>query len=255
MTALVLMYHGTPRGLPFTQWSLQADLFRSHLDLVCREGWKVVTVGGLLAEPPGSEKTLAITFDDGYADNFEGAFLPLLERGLKATWFITTGSIGGHAQWDRPSDEQNRMLSMAQLVEMSAQGMEIGSHSHSHPDLSRLTPEKQRQELSRSKEILEDLLGKRVDGFAYPYGYYDHSTLEALEYTGYRWACSTKSGWYRPQENPFLIRRITIFSGDTEVTLKRKLRFADNDVSWKRMVTYYAGRLAHRLGLDGRYRT
>ena len=254
MSALVLMYHGTPHARPLTRWSLQADLFRNHLDLICREGWKVVTVGELFAEPPGSEKTLAITFDDGYADNFEGAFIPLLERGLKATWFITTSCIGGHAQWDRPDDEQNRMLSKTQLLEMSNQGMEIGSHSHTHPDLSRLPPEEQRHELSRSKEVLEELLGKRVDGFAYPYGRYDQSTLEALKSSGYRWACSTKSGWYRSQENPFLIRRITIFSGDTAATLKRKLRFADNDVSWRRLATYYAGRLSHRLGLDGRHR-
>ncbi len=249
---IVLMYHGTPPHRPTARYSLEARLFRRHLDLLQRRGWQTRTLGALLQPDPLPEKTVIITFDDGYADNFDGAFLPLRERDMVATWFITAGVVGGHASWLGAPGPETAMLASGQLREMAQQGMEIGSHTHTHPDLTTLSPRRQKEELARSKQSLEALLGREVDTFAYPYGRYDDDTLGAVRACGYRIACTVRPGWIRPGEGAYRVRRITLFSGDSEHTLARKLSFADNDVSWQRLFAYYRGRLLERLpGLAG----
>ncbi len=169
---------------------------------------------------------------------------------MKATWFITTDCIGKHAGWMGPPSEQTKMLAADQLREMSAAGMEIGSHTCSHPDLSTLSLQQQTLELSESKHLLEDLLQTSVTGFAYPYGRYNEESLTAIKAAGYHWACSTRSGRFDKEQNPLLIRRVTIFSGDTPAVLARKLTFADNDVSWKKLASYYTQRLKSKFSSE-----
>ncbi|HBA65905.1 MAG TPA: polysaccharide deacetylase family protein [Methylococcaceae bacterium] len=240
---ITLMYHGTPTASPITNYSLRACLFQRHLAYLKNNGWHFVKVSELLEDKNFPPKTIVLTFDDGYADNFENAFLPLIENGMKATWFIVTDCIGKHAQWMPPPSEQTKMLSANQIREMSDAGMEIGSHTCSHRDLSQLPFQQQLDELTRSKHKLEDLLQKPITGFAYPFGRYNEDTLKAVSAAGYEWACSTRSGWHNKNESPLLIRRVTIFAGDTTAVLERKLMFADNDVSWKKIAHYYAQRL------------
>ena len=244
---LILMYHGTPTTVPVSPYSLNARLFKRHLDYLANHGWHSFTVSELLSNKDLPEKSVAITFDDGYADNFQNAFLPLMELGMKATWFITTSSIGKTAHWDINQGEQGKMLESTQLVEMHEEGMEIASHSHTHPDLSQIPPENQEEEFRRSKDILEELLQSTIRGFAYPYGLFDRATASILKSVGYHWACSTKSGRMNPSEDPFQLRRITIFSGDSAAVLGRKLVFADNDVSMVKLLRYYRSRIAARI--------
>ncbi|MGD7037007.1 polysaccharide deacetylase family protein [Methylotuvimicrobium buryatense] len=245
--SIVLMYHGTPTANPITNYSLQACLFQRQLAYLDKNGWHFAKISDLLEDKALPSSSVTLTFDDGYADNFENAFLPLVENGMKATWFITTDCIGKHAQWMRPPSEQTKMLSADQIQEMSNAGMEIGSHTCSHPDLSQLPFKQQLDELTRSKQILEDIVQKPVTGFAYPFGRYNEDTLQAVQAAGYQWACSTRSGWFKKDDNPLLIRRVTVFSGDTSSVLARKLNFADNDVSLKKLANYYLKRLKTKL--------
>jgi peptidoglycan/xylan/chitin deacetylase (PgdA/CDA1 family) len=237
------MYHGTPKHPPISNYSIPAAQFYRHLTYLKKNGWHTTSISDLLKSSNLPDKTVALTFDDGYADNYENAFLPLLEKNMKATWFITTDCIGRHAKWMGQPSSQTQMLTTGQLREMSAAGMEIGSHTCSHPDLSTLSFQQQKQELSKSQHVLEDLLQTFVTGFAYPYGRYNEESLTAAKEVGYHWACSTRSGWLHKEQNPLLIRRVTIFAGDTTAVLARKLIFADNDVGWKKMVAYYGTRL------------
>ena len=243
ISPIVLMYHGTPTATPRANYSLKASLIQRHLTYLKKNGWHLVKVSELLQDKVFPRKTVALTFDDGYADNFENAFFPLVDNGMTATWFISTDCIGNHAEWMGPHSEQTKMLSSDQLRQMSDAGMEIGSHTCSHPDLSKLTFQQQTHELYESKNILEEILKKPVNGFAYPFGRYNEDTLKAVSEAGYEWACSTRSGWFNKTDSPFLIRRVTIFTGDTADVLARKLIFADNDVSWKKIAHYYSLRL------------
>ncbi|WP_446811872.1 polysaccharide deacetylase family protein [Methylomonas sp. 2BW1-5-20] len=244
---IVLMYHGTPDSQPDSHYSIRADLFAKHLGYLKQAGWKTALFKDLRNVENLPEKSVVLTFDDGYDDNYLGAFLPLLEHEMKATWFIATDCISGHAHWLGKPSMQTRMLNSERLLEMHTAGMEIASHTCSHPDLSILSLNQQQAELSKAKSVLEDLLSTQVTSLAYPFGRFNADSVTAAEKTGYNLACTTRPGWFGSENNPYMIRRIAIFSGDSASTLARKLTFADNDVSWKKMARYYAGRAWDKL--------
>ena len=244
---VILMYHGTPSSGGDDIYALSASLFRRHLDYLMDHGWHTLTLGKLMNGGDYPERSVVITFDDGYEDNFENAFLPLLSRGMVATWFIVASAIGGASNWLKGNGRNRPLLTRGQILDMDQAGMEIGSHGYRHVSYPALSREEQQEEMVASREKLEDLLGKSVQGFAFPYGNYNEESLEALRYSGYSYACTTRSGRFNPMEDPFQVRRVTIYSGDNEKILARKLIFADNDVSWKKMTRYYLERLHGRL--------
>ena len=244
-----LMYHGTPdKGKSFaSEYSIAADRVAEQMDYLVEAGWKTVPASELLNPDRPGGKTVAITFDDGYADNYENAFLPLQERGLTATWFIASKYLDGQADWLADEPENLRFLSGEQVREMASAGMEIGSHSHSHPHLDTLDRDSLEAELSRSKEELEDIIGRPVTAFAYPFGQYNEFVVEAVREAGYTQAFTTQPGWFNPQESPLLMRRITITRHDDINSFVRKLSFGDNEVGWQGLVDYGMRRVAAKL--------
>lgn len=243
---IVLMYHGTPENRPRSKYSIKSTLFHKHIRFLKKNNWHTALfrdIKDLTLLPP---RTVILTFDDGYKDNYQGAFLPLCELNMKATWFVTTQSIGKNANWIAHSP-QNKMLDEEQILEMHRNGMEIGSHTCSHRDLQTLGFFEQREEFVDSKAFLENLLQSAVTSLAYPFGRYNSDSLTAARDAGYHLACTTQPGWLHHSQNPLLIRRITMFSGDSEGVLARKLALADNDVSFAKMARYYSLRLLDKL--------
>lgn len=237
---LILMYHGTPpiknRQTPI--YSVTSDNFRRQMDLLINQGWTTKCISDLSHLDSFPDKTVIITFDDGYLNNFEGAFLPLLERHMKATWFVVTNLIGQKADWLKAPDSETVMLDISQLKEMAKAGMEIGSHTLTHTDLNQLDSDNKQKEIFDSKKHLEYLINLPVKSFAYPYGHYDDDSLRLIEQAGYDFACTVRPGWFNNEANPFLLRRICINLDDSLSTFARKLAFADCDVSWKKMGSY-----------------
>jgi peptidoglycan/xylan/chitin deacetylase (PgdA/CDA1 family) len=125
----------------------------------------------------------------------------------------------------------------------------IGSHTSTHARLTELPATQVSRELSDSKRQLEDLLGKPVRYFAYPYGLFNPAVRDAAERSGYRAACSTRSGFNREGEDLFLLRRIDVFGSDALWHFKQKLRFGINEAMRTYPLRYYARRVASRLGL------
>ena len=146
-------------------------------------------------------KPVMITFDDGCLDNYQIAFPILKKYNLKATFFIVTDSIGrrGYVTWE-------------QIIEMSTAGMGIYSHTHSHANLSTLGDSEIREELTMSKEILEEKLNKVVDILALPYGRGDNKKVKAIaQAAGYLFACnSTWGSNNRINRNTFYLERFPI---------------------------------------------
>ncbi|WP_231879564.1 polysaccharide deacetylase family protein [Methylomonas koyamae] len=231
-------------------YSIKSQVFAKHLKYLQQNGWTTVLFKDLDKAQSLPEKSVVLTFDDGYKNNFQGAFLPLAERGMKASWFITTDCIGGHAHWLGKISRQTQMLDAAQLLEMHSAGMEIASHTCSHPDLSLLSYDQQLAEFETAKKVLENLLCTPVTSLAYPFGRFNADSIAAADRSGYSRACTTRPGWFGSENNPFLVRRIAIFSNDSASVLARKLAYADNDVSWRKIVNYYTGRILSKLHIE-----
>ncbi|PWB59964.1 MAG: polysaccharide deacetylase [Nitrosomonadales bacterium] len=247
---VMLMYHSVMpgNGTPDWPWGISMQRFRSHLDFLADDGWSTPTMAELVASPEKwTGRTAVITFDDGYVDNL-AAWDELQKRGMHATLFIVTGSIGHEPSWPADGRPAGRMLSTAELRAMQASGMEIGSHTVNHVRLTQADDNVLCAELSDSKAALEYALGSKISSFAYPYGAWDDRCVNAVRAAGYRAACTTRTGWALRDGDPCLLRRLTIFNTDTAGSLARKLYFGSNDVSWQAVARYAMQRAMIRVG-------
>jgi peptidoglycan/xylan/chitin deacetylase (PgdA/CDA1 family) len=147
------------------------------------------------------EKPIILTFDDGYTDAYNNAFPILRKYGFTGTFFIITDHVTfgnpNHATWD-------------QIIEMHNAGMDIQSHSRSHPDLRGQPESELLWQILGSKEAIEARIDKEVHFFCYPSGRYDANTIRALKDYGYWAAVTTEYGATNATENPFTLKRIRI---------------------------------------------
>ncbi|AGK95776.1 polysaccharide deacetylase family protein [Clostridium pasteurianum] len=148
------------------------------------------------------EKSIVLTFDDGYEDNYTALFPLLKKYGLRATVFVITGYV----------DKMPAYLTSSQLKEMNSYGVDIESHTVNHDHLKTLTKDKQLATLTESKAFLEKLLNKKINYIAYPYGEYDNNTLECAKQAGYKMALSTDGRWSMKKNGIFSLDRVYISS-------------------------------------------
>ena len=230
--SLALMYHSVAPGKDRADWRYAVSMqrFQAQLDLLQAEGWRTHHLADM-ADAVLPPRSVVITFDDGYQDNF-AAFEELAKRGMTASWFVVSRDIGGQAAWQDPGSPQLPMLTAAQVRGMHAGGMEIGAHSHAHRRLTECDDAALQIELTHSKFTLEDLLNTSVTSLAYPYGAHDARVVAAARAAGSRTACTTRSGWAHLGNDPLQIRRISIYANDNLNRFSRKLALADNNVSW-----------------------
>ncbi|HKY70074.1 MAG TPA: polysaccharide deacetylase family protein [Gammaproteobacteria bacterium] len=135
------------------------------------------------------EAIACITFDDGLLDNYENA-LPILENyGVKASFFIPTGSIG---KTHRAFYGDQKCMSAGQLRELVSLGHEIGAHTVTHPKLTTVPLAQSRQEIAESKSRLEDLVSESVISFAYPKGGYNNEVKQLVRESGFRYAATIR---------------------------------------------------------------
>jgi peptidoglycan/xylan/chitin deacetylase (PgdA/CDA1 family) len=187
----ILVYHSVlPDGVPVERATqVSARAFRTQLGWLRRTGWQVVPLASLLDPPstPGSPR-LASTSDAGNADTYAVAWPILQAFGFPATFFVATDYVGDRARFNR--EWQPAMMSWSQLCEMAAAGMEIGSHTCSHPHLPALDAAALRHELGASRATLEERLAIPVHSLAYPHGLHTPHVLDEAEATGYAIGCT-----------------------------------------------------------------
>ncbi len=210
--------------------------FTSQLEHFLRRGWQCLTLSQLhsdyLATGKDPQKTLLLTFDDGYKDNYLHAFPILKQFGLRATIFVTTGFIGEQAdlyfsRLPRPYTPEaiDQSLSAEEIKEMEAYGIEFGSHTHTHPRLTTLNKEQLLHELSHSRAILEQILFKKVTSFCYPYGDVNEYVIEAVRAAGYAVGVVTPP---RPgiPVTPYTLRRVGLYLDDSPLRFRLKMSSA-----------------------------
>jgi peptidoglycan/xylan/chitin deacetylase (PgdA/CDA1 family) len=211
----VLMYHSVSDApaASIRALSVRPGAFAAQLDYLRQHGFTGLTFGELCkhrrAEEPLPDHPIVLTFDDGYADFIEEALPILMEHGFPATVFVTTGwmdDAGVHAAGTPP----DRMLSWAQLAELSAAGVEIGAHSHSHAQLDQISERRLRAELADPQHLLEDRLGHEISSLAYPYGYSSKRVREVAREVGYLQAASVANATAAPTCDPTSVPRLTV---------------------------------------------
>lgn len=192
----ILYYHRVdPEISPHA--GVTPDQFRRQLSILKQAGFEGTTLDFAMSNgyvnPVTGKKVVAITFDDGYLDNYRYAMPILQEFGFAATIFCLSGKIGGFSDWSTdPVWKGHPLLDGVQMRELSSLGFEIGSHTRNHVDLSTVTPVEARNEITSSKTDLEDLLGVPVRSFCYPFGAYREETPSLVRSAGYYWGRSVK---------------------------------------------------------------
>jgi len=252
---LILMYHQV--DIPLTQgehrFCTPPGEFRKQMAWLKEADYRTVGMDEVVEHVAGRivlpEKSVHITFDDGFIGVFEHALPVLKTHDIPATLFALPGCEGGTNEWMwRREFPRRALLSREQLRLLADEGVTIGSHTRTHVRLPEISPEEAETEIVASKAELEDMLGREVAHFAYPYGLFNETVRETIKRAGYRSACSTRSGFNRPGEDAYLLRRIDVFGTDKLWQFRQKLHYGTNEASRLKPLTYYTGRIAARFG-------
>jgi len=216
----ILMYHSISQSSEsadprFKALCVPPTLFAAQIDYLYRSGYTFLNVTQLIHILTGKaalpERPVVITFDDGYADFYHQA-LPVLSRyHLTATLYIVTGFVERTSLWLRWKEETGHpLLTWNQIVEISNSGIECGAHTHSHPKLHMLPLTMARNEIRRSKDLLEQYLGREVTSFSYPYGDYTWDVQRLVKEAGFTSACAVNDTKCSDKADHFTLDRLTV---------------------------------------------
>ncbi|MDP8229640.1 MAG: polysaccharide deacetylase family protein [Candidatus Gorgyraea atricola] len=199
----VIMYHKINDKAGISKLNVTPESFRDQISFLKRHDYNIVKLeelAELVRENKIPYKTIAITFDDGYENNYTCAYPVLKELGIPATIFISPALIGyeGYLTWD-------------QIIEMSESGViSIGSHAMTHAYLPGLAEQKLDIEIADSKRAIETHIRKAVFSFSYPIGAFDDRAKEKVRKAGYRIAVATNPGNDYPDHDLFAMKRVRI---------------------------------------------
>jgi peptidoglycan/xylan/chitin deacetylase (PgdA/CDA1 family) len=202
--------------------TISVEKFKTHVEVL--SAVRTRSIEGAPTSDSGLE--VAITFDDGYSDNLHVVAPLLASRNIPFTVFVTAGFV----QKKLPG-----FLSPAELLELSAlPGVTIGAHGFTHCDLTTCSSAQLIEELTGSKNYIENLIGRKVTSMAYPYGSVNARVKQAVQDNGYTLATSSHFDVNKPGRDPLLMCRTVVLSPDTARVLKQKIR---GDWDWYRWRT------------------
>lgn len=184
----ILMYHRIA-NIPNDRNALSPEKFKEQLDYLKQNNFTTITMKMLydyyhknISLP---NKPVLITFDDGYTDNFTKALPLLLERNMTAVVFPIANWIGQKNLWEDFHKEITTTMNIPQLRDWSRFGMEIGSHTLTHPFLSKCKSNILFDEIHESKKFLENQFSIPIKFFCYPYGDFNQNVLSTISSSGY----------------------------------------------------------------------
>jgi len=189
--------------------------FEKQMNLLKKWNYMTVSLDEVIASTKRNkeflQKPVVITFDDGYLDNYTYAFPIMKNLGFTGTVFLTTDAVGKIMAFDESKEKvPEKFMSWEDAKKMQAFGFSFGSHSCAHRRMTKLTDEETWDEITKSKQIIEENLSQPVKYFCYPYGDYSENIKNFLAQAGYKGACSTKRGMNHTSEALFELRRIPV---------------------------------------------
>lgn len=235
--ATVLVYHRiVDGGAPLLHDSVTLTEFQEQMRFITEEGYSPMTVRELAAlveageEPP--ERSVVVTFDDGYLDTYTHAFPELDFFRMPATVFVAAGHIGASTPFPWLGSDGGKPMDWQQVGKLHKAGVEIASHTYSHPFTPNLTQNELCLELERSKGRIEEKLGAPVHSLALPYSFpmrhprwpsFRARLREALNASGYVSCCTMQRGHITPRDDVFALRRIPVGRDDDLRLFRAKL--------------------------------
>lgn len=220
------MYHSV--GDNNNLFTVKPDDFEKQMTYLSENKFNVISLSSLLdllvskkIMPP---KTIVITFDDGYEDNFSVAFPIFKKYNLHASIFLITGMIGVERT---PRGGTNiKMLSLDQIKKMQSSGLlDFYPHTENHPKLTEISSDMLKNEIVASRAMLERELGGQANIFAYPYGKYNEAVTKELKDQNFRGAVTVNVGRVKNTDDNFLLKRNSIDSKVTWPMFKGIVRF------------------------------
>ena len=217
MSALpILCYHNVamaPKEAPFKLLYVSPDQFDRQLWTLRRLGLRGVCTSEGIARLSNatSRNCVVLTFDDGYADTLATAAPLMKQYGFTATCYVVSGAVGTYNSWDAEYlRERKPLMTREQLDLWLGAGMEVGSHSLSHPRLHELPVDVARSEIAESREALRTMLGVPVEHFAYPFGHFTADVVELVRRAGYASAVTVLPGVARASDDRLRLPRILV---------------------------------------------
>jgi len=203
-TVPVLMYHSINKGSAGSRLIVDAATFKKQMKFLKDHNFNCISINeyidNIKNKKKQKRKSVVITFDDGFEDNYLTAFPILKEFEIPVTIFIVTDWVG---------DEN--MLDWSQIKELEKSDLiDIGSHAVSHDMLTRMPKAEMLMEIKQSKQILEDALNKSIELFCYPTGAHSEFIKKMTKLSGYKAACATSVDKRTSLDDLFAIRRIRI---------------------------------------------
>lgn len=207
----ILMYHyirdyQNPEDKIGVNLSVSSANFEKQLQELKKENYQTIDFSALKNPESLPAKPIILTFDDGYTDAYSAAFPLLKKYGFQATFYIVTGFV-----------DKTGYLTKGEILKMTGDGMNIGSHTISHPDLTKLSPEKARKEIWESKAKFKEW-GIEAKDFAYPAGKYNEEVVKMVKEAGYQSAVTTQSGKAKNTDDFLSLPRVRVENNDKPLT-------------------------------------
>jgi len=204
------MYHRLNRVDPSSSLTVSPESFARQVDWLKRKSFQFLSLDEVIMRPKVNlgERAVALTFDDGFRDNYENGFSLLLRHQKSAALFVVVDWIG-----------QKDFMSWSEIRELADAGVTMGSHSLSHRWLPNIMDERELDdEIFGSKKIIEDRLGREVRHFCYPVGGVDERVAERVKRAGYKaaWVAGAKPSVVI-SEPQLCLRRVKVGTRDSSI--------------------------------------
>ena len=212
----ILMYHSIefmPKSTVMRSLHVPPKRFRFQMWLLNFLGYKGLSMRDLKPYMDGNKvgKVVGITFDDGYQNNLINAAPVLKKYNFSATCYIVNKKIGSSNTWDLDYGiSQRPLMTSDEIQEWVDLGMDIGAHSQTHADLTKISEKQARKEINDCKAELENKFNISIDDFCYPFGRFNESVCNIASNAGYTSATTMIRGRANPKSNNFQLPRIPI---------------------------------------------
>lgn len=213
---VVLYYHAVPNK--------HRSEFSRQMDMLLRCAKPVASNYTETCSP--GERCVAVTFDDGLESVIENALPELERRSIPSTIFVVPESLGKFPIWmagPSPSNNPGRVMSLGQLRNLRGSLVTVGSHSLTHPNLSKIAIAEAREQIFRSRALLTEMLGKEVLLFSFPYGAFNQELVSCCREAGYERVFTSLPILALTKPDEFVLGRVGVEPTDWPIEFRLKL--------------------------------